>query len=110
MIGRPFVFADRLQLAPDGGVVVDLAVVGERYGSARIGHRLRRRGRQIDDCEPSMAEHRAAIRRLPQTDPVGTAVRHKIAHPRNYFGCRAFSEWMVPADNAAHDYLVPFPV
>ena len=98
----------RLEPRANVGVVVDLAVVGEGYGSARIGHRLRRRGRQIDDCEPSVAEHRAAIRRLPQTEPVGTAVRHAIAHARDDFGRRAFREWMIAADDAAHDYLVPF--
>ncbi len=48
--------AMRLELSPDGAVVVDLAVVGDHPATRRAVHRLRPEWAQIDDRETAMAE------------------------------------------------------
>src|SRR5262249_24893886 len=53
--------AERLELAPDLGEIVDLAVVGDPAGPVRARHRLMGGGREVDDRETSMRETGTAI-------------------------------------------------
>ena len=68
----------RRELAANGRVVVQLAVVRERQ--TVLGERLRRGRRQVDDREPAVAERDGQTRPvvLPHAVAVGTAVRRAV--------------------------------
>ena len=84
----------------DIAVVVDLAVEGDDVTPVGRMHRLRTAGTEIDDREPALRQHGAALGLDPDPAAVGTAMsqRFSIASP---------IERNASADVAARQSIIP---
>ena len=72
-----------LELRPQLGVVVDLAVEDELDRPVFVRHRLVGAVREVDDREPARAEADSPVGRDPGAGAVGTAMGERVAHPRD---------------------------
>jgi hypothetical protein len=83
VIGGEDVASCLLQLAPDRGVVVDLAVEEQPDGAVLVRHRLHCTVVEVDDCEPAEAETDRAVVGDPVPAAVRAAVVDRLAHARH---------------------------
>ena len=68
------------ELDPQRGMVVDLAVVGDRDRAILVAHRLMTRRREINDREPAVAERDALPELVPSTAVVRSAMKQRVRH------------------------------
>src|SRR5207247_5228008 len=72
-----------LQVAPDFGEVIDLAVIDERAAGSGIHHRLPRRIAQVQNGQARVSERQVMMLAgvIPSAPPVRTAVMQPQGHP-----------------------------
>src|SRR5262249_58359384 len=63
-------------------VIVDFTVEHDLQQAVLVRHRLPGRVGQIDDCEPPVRQADTTVGGNPGADPVGAAMRHRVADPR----------------------------
>ena len=83
VVGAEAMAAEPLELRPQLGVVVDLAVEDELDRPVLVRHRLVGAVREVDDREPARAEADAPVGGDPGARAVGAAMGERVAHPRD---------------------------
>ena len=83
MIRFPDMPAERVQLCANFRVIVDFAVEDHPQGAILVAHRLRCRGRQVDDRQTPMTKADTSVRRYPCISTIRATMRHRIAHTNN---------------------------